>query len=183
MFYRKYRPQTLSELDTKEVQDQLSSILKASTIPHAFLFTGPRGTGKTSTARIVAKVLNAEVNKEKITDEEMRIIKKIADNSKAHGKDFNDYGVDMNAPIKIYEAVGCDKCNNTGYKGRMGIFEAIHNDAQIEAAIPTNPSERQIKDLAQNQGSLDMKEDGIVKILKGITSYSEVGSVVDFYEE
>jgi type II secretory ATPase GspE/PulE/Tfp pilus assembly ATPase PilB-like protein len=39
------------------------------------------------------------------------------------------------------------------------------------------------KSIAQNQGTLDMKEDGIVKILKGITSYAEVGSVVDFYEE
>ncbi len=87
MFYRKYRPQTLSELDTKEVQDQLSSILKASTIPHAFLFTGPRGTGKTSTARIVAKVLNAEVNKEKITvldvDTKDPNVKAIADGSSA----------------------------------------------------------------------------------------------------
>ena len=89
----------------------------------------------------------------------------------------------MNAPIKIYEAVGCDKCNNTGYKGRMGIFEAIHNDGSIEKIIPNNPSEREIKEVAQNQGSLDMAEDGIVKVLKGITSYSEVGSVVDFYEE
>jgi DNA polymerase-3 subunit gamma/tau len=87
MFYRKYRPRTLSELDTKEVQDQLSSILKASTIPHAFLFTGPRGTGKTSTARIVAKVLNAEVNKEKITvldvDTKDPNVKAIAEGSSA----------------------------------------------------------------------------------------------------
>ncbi len=133
--------------------------------------------------RLVRKLCQHCKKEETITEEEMRIIKKIADNAKAHNKDFSKYGVDMNAPIKIYEAVGCDECNKTGYKGRMGIFEAIHNDAAIEAAIPTNPSERQIKDLAQNQGSLDMKEDGIVKILKGITSYSEVGSVVDFYEE
>jgi type II secretory ATPase GspE/PulE/Tfp pilus assembly ATPase PilB-like protein len=89
----------------------------------------------------------------------------------------------MTQGIKIYEAVGCSECNNTGYKGRMGIFEAIHNDASIEAIITKNPSEREIKAVAENQGSLNMREDGIVKILKGITSYDEVGSVVDFYEE
>lgn len=133
--------------------------------------------------RLVRKLCVHCKKEETITDEEMRIIKSVAENAKAHGKDFNNYGVDMNLPIKIYEPVGCLECNNTGYKGRMGIFEAIHNDAAIEALIPQNPSERQIKEVAQNQGSLDMREDGIVKILKGVTSYSEVGSVVDFYEE
>lgn len=67
MFYRKYRPATLAELDTRRIKEQLASILKTAVIPHAFLFTGPRGTGKTSTARIVAKILNADVNKKKIT--------------------------------------------------------------------------------------------------------------------
>jgi len=133
--------------------------------------------------RLVRKLCVHCKKEETISEEEMRIIKSVSENAKAHGKDFNNYGVDMSAPIKIYEAVGCLECNNTGYKGRMGIFEAIHNDAAIEALIPQNPSERQIKDIAQNQGSLDMREDGIVKVLKGITSYSEVGSVVDFYEE
>jgi type II secretory ATPase GspE/PulE/Tfp pilus assembly ATPase PilB-like protein len=65
----------------------------------------------------------------------------------------------------------------------MGVFEAIHNDAAIEAIIPKNPSEREIKEVASHQGTLDMKEDGIVKILKGITSFAEVGEVVDFYAD
>lgn len=118
-----------------------------------------------------------------ITDEQKKIILATAENAKAHDKDFNNYGVNMNAPLKIYDPVGCSECNNTGYKGRMGIFEAIHNDASIEDIITKNPSEREIKEVASHQGSLDMKEDGIVKILKGITSYDEVGSVVDFYAE
>lgn len=133
--------------------------------------------------RLVRKLCVHCKKEAEITEEQMRIIKKIADNAKAHQKDFNNYGVDMNAPLKIYDPVGCIECNNTGYHGRMGIFEAIHNDAQIEAIITQNPSERQIKEVAANQGSLDMKEDGIVKILKGITSYDEVGSVVDLYED
>ncbi|OGK14897.1 DNA polymerase III, subunit gamma and tau [Candidatus Roizmanbacteria bacterium RIFCSPLOWO2_02_FULL_37_19] len=66
MFYLKYRPQSIKELDSKSVRDQLIAILKASNIPHAFLFTGPKGTGKTSTARILAKVLNCEENIKKL---------------------------------------------------------------------------------------------------------------------
>lgn len=63
VFYRKYRPQKIEELDSKEVRDKLYSVLESSSVAHAFLFTGPKGLGKTSTARIVAKVLNCENNK------------------------------------------------------------------------------------------------------------------------
>ncbi|MBI4130297.1 DNA polymerase III subunit gamma/tau [Candidatus Roizmanbacteria bacterium] len=60
VFYRKYRPQTLVELDKEDIRTRLTAILQSGRIPHAFLFAGPKGTGKTSTARIVAKVLNCE---------------------------------------------------------------------------------------------------------------------------
>jgi DNA polymerase III subunit gamma/tau len=60
VFYRKYRPQTIEELDSKEVREKLYSVLQNPETSHAFLFTGPKGLGKTSTARIVAKVLNCE---------------------------------------------------------------------------------------------------------------------------
>jgi DNA polymerase-3 subunit gamma/tau len=58
--YLKYRPQTIDDLDLKAVRDSLKSTLSKSDIPHAFLFAGPKGTGKTSAARIVAKALNCE---------------------------------------------------------------------------------------------------------------------------
>lgn len=54
----KYRPQRISELDLISVKERLTSILKSETIPHALLLTGPRGTGKTSAARIIAKAIN-----------------------------------------------------------------------------------------------------------------------------
>ena len=59
-FYRTYRPQTISQLDKPDVRDRLFAMVKSRNIPHALLFTGPRGTGKTSTARLVAKMLNCE---------------------------------------------------------------------------------------------------------------------------
>lgn len=58
VFYRKYRPQTISELDSKSIKESLFSFFSASEIPHAFLFVGPKGLGKTSTARIIAKAVN-----------------------------------------------------------------------------------------------------------------------------
>lgn len=64
VFYRKYRPQNIEELDSKEVREKLVSVLSKDDT-HAMLFTGPKGLGKTSTARIVAKILNCEKLTEK----------------------------------------------------------------------------------------------------------------------
>lgn len=63
VFYLKYRPQSLSELDNEAVAALISKYLAKEPIPHAFLFTGPKGTGKTSTARIVAKTVNCKNKK------------------------------------------------------------------------------------------------------------------------
>lgn len=62
VLYRKYRPQLLSELDITEVRNKLIRSLSSSFLAHAYLFSGPKGTGKTSAARIVAKILNCDNN-------------------------------------------------------------------------------------------------------------------------
>jgi DNA polymerase-3 subunit gamma/tau len=61
--YLKYRPKTLDELDLKDVSQSLKKILSKGSIPHAFLFAGPKGSGKTSAARILAKMVNCESKK------------------------------------------------------------------------------------------------------------------------
>lgn len=67
VFYLKYRPKKISELDSGLLVEKLTSVLKGKipdNIPHAFLFTGPKGLGKTSTARIIAKIINCTNRKD-----------------------------------------------------------------------------------------------------------------------
>lgn len=69
VYYRKYRPQQIADLDSQDVRIKLHSVLSTAAptflqVPHAFLFTGPKGLGKTSTARIVAKVINCTGRKD-----------------------------------------------------------------------------------------------------------------------
>lgn len=63
MFYLKYRPKTIEEIDNNQVKEMIGKILSAKSLPHAFLFVGQKGTGKTSTARIIAKAVNCLNNK------------------------------------------------------------------------------------------------------------------------
>jgi type IV pilus assembly protein PilB len=83
---------------------------------------------------------------------------------------------------KIYTPVGCDKCNQIGYKGRTGIYEAILTDDKIENAVELNPSEREIWQAAKGQGILTMKQDGILKILQGMTSMEELERVISLQD-
>lgn len=133
--------------------------------------------------RLVRKLCKFCKKEKEPSEKESKIFKMILDSFQEENKDITKYGIDPQQKFKIFEAGGCEKCNLTGFKGRIGIFEAIRTDEIIEKIIPENPSEREIKKAAEAQGILSMRQDGLVKILNGITSLEEVASVVDLYEE
>lgn len=81
-------------------------------------------------------------------------------------------------PSNIFEAYGCDKCNQTGYKGRIGIYEGIKMSPEVNAVIEMNPNEEEVEKAAASQGILTMKQDGVIKILKGITTMDELERVI-----
>lgn len=81
--------------------------------------------------------------------------------------------------IKLWKAKGCEECNGTGYKSRIGIYEAILIDDAIETTILEKPSEAEIAKTAKQQEILDMKQDGILKVLNGVTSLDELQRVVE----
>jgi type IV pilus assembly protein PilB len=82
-----------------------------------------------------------------------------------------------------WQSTGCQKCNMTGFKGRTGIHEAIKMDYNIELVVRENASERDIKKVAEKQGLLDLRQDGILKVLKGITTMDELKRVIDIEKE
>jgi type IV pilus assembly protein PilB len=83
---------------------------------------------------------------------------------------------------KIFEAVGCEKCNGTGYKGRVGLYEGIKTNSEIENLLRENPSERDIKKIAHSQGIPTLREYGVIQLLQGKTTLSELERVVDLRE-
>jgi len=80
--------------------------------------------------------------------------------------------------LKIPQAMGCRDCNFTGYRGRVGIFEAFLVDDEMEKFILKSPSIAALKEEAIKKGMVTMKQDGLIKILEGITTIEEVERVV-----
>jgi len=83
----------------------------------------------------------------------------------------------------MWTSVGCDKCGGSGYKGRVAVFEAIRMDEAVEAAVRANPSELDIWKASRPQGIRRMAEDGVVKVLLGVTALDELARVVDIEDE
>ncbi len=82
-------------------------------------------------------------------------------------------------PYKIHRPVGCKYCGNKGTKGRIALYEIIKMTPQLEEVINTNMTESTIEQEAQRQGMVSMKQDGIIKVLKGIVSFEEMMRVVE----
>jgi len=86
------------------------------------------------------------------------------------------------APPTLYKAVGCEFCNDIGYKGRLGIFEIMPVDEAIKTLVVKHATSSQIKDVAMAAGMRMLQQDGLAKVLNGTTSLEEVLRVV-FVEE
>jgi len=80
--------------------------------------------------------------------------------------------------FEVFEPVGCDKCNNMGYKGRIGVYEAFHITPEMEKLIMSNPSMADVTELAIKQGMITMKQDAYLKLLDGVTSFDEIERIL-----
>ena len=94
-------------------------------------------------------------------------------------------GIDSRSPQKIYKAHqgGCSACAGQGYKGRVAIAEILLMDEDLDEVIARGGTKIELKRLAQQKGFKNMRDDGILKILDGITSIEEVAAAVHIQKE
>lgn len=76
--------------------------------------------------------------------------------------------------LMLYKGKGCDECNNTGYLGRIGIFEVLPISEKVARLILERASSSDIEKQAEDEGMITMKQDGYQKAVEGITSIEEV---------
>lgn len=95
-------------------------------------------------------------------------------------EEIKKYELNLSDGVHIYEGKGCEECNNTGYRGRIAIFEALEIDDKLKEIIAErNGNEVEIQKYAETQGMITIKQDGILKVLRGFTTMSEVERVTE----
>lgn len=81
-------------------------------------------------------------------------------------------------PLTMAVAMGCDKCDQTGYKGRVGIYELLRLDDVTRSIVRNSGSMDEIREIARSNGMRTMQEDAIEKLRKGLTTPEEIFRVV-----
>ena len=92
--------------------------------------------------------------------------------------DFPPEVVDRDELPTLYRAKGCARCNNTGYKGRLGLYEVMIVSEAIRRLTVERKSADEIGRVAAAEGMKSLREDGIDKVLQGLTSIEEIARVI-----
>ncbi|MGC3988316.1 MAG: ATPase, T2SS/T4P/T4SS family [Chthoniobacteraceae bacterium] len=109
-----------------------------------------------------------------------RLVRKLCNNCKQPHEitesEMNALGIDAGqlGDATIMQAVGCDKCRHLGYKGRMGIFEIFEVDDEVRFMINEKASTIELRARARELGMRTLREDGVRKVLSGLTTAEEV---------
>ncbi len=87
---------------------------------------------------------------------------------------LREAGIQLGTDVEAYEHVGCPRCNNSGYRGRVGIYSVMSLSERLKEMTIAHAAEPEIAAVAREEGMLTLREDGVVKIRAGVTSLEEV---------
>lgn len=95
-------------------------------------------------------------------------------------KEIEAYGLDPKQEMIFFQGKGCNQCSQSGYQGRVAIYEVIEVDEEMRAIVSDQKgNEGEVRKAALRQGMTSMKQDGILKALKGLTTLAEVERVTE----
>lgn len=101
---------------------------------------------------------------------------------KARPDECEILGIDPGEGVEVYHAVGCDKCGNTGYKGRVAVSEILAISREIDEMIALGSTSNAILTQANKEGFVSMAQDALSKVMQGITDVDEVIRNIDMLD-
>jgi len=90
------------------------------------------------------------------------------------GQALQEAGLRVGADVEACEPVGCARCNNSGYRGRVGVYSVMSLSERLKEMTIGHAAETEIAATAREEGMLTLREDGLVKVRAGVTSLEEV---------
>jgi type II secretory ATPase GspE/PulE/Tfp pilus assembly ATPase PilB-like protein len=88
-------------------------------------------------------------------------------------------GIDENAELMLHDAVGCEACNNTGYKGRFSVMEVLRMDDDLDELIARKATLGELRRYCKSTGYRSLADDAAARVMEGTTSLDEITRVVD----
>ena len=92
-------------------------------------------------------------------------------------EDFEDTGIEMEDELELFRTQGCEECNNTGYRGRLGVHELMEGTTEMKRMIKREAPTDELFKQAASEGMTTIKQDGVVKVFNGLTDIHEVRRV------
>ncbi|MFA5872129.1 MAG: GspE/PulE family protein [Parcubacteria group bacterium] len=125
--------------------------------------------------RLVRKICDACKEEAKIGDPVKKrleeIVKDVPESEKV--------GLDISKGIKVFKGKGCPKCGGLGLKGRIGLYEVFYMDDDVANLMDEKIDDEKLWTAAKKQGMITMKQDGVLKALRGMTTLEEVERVTE----
>jgi type IV pilus assembly protein PilB len=91
---------------------------------------------------------------------------------------LRESGYKVLVDLEAYEPIGCRRCSNTGYRGRLGIYEVMSLSSDIRRMALERRSSDEIREVAVREGMRRLREDGLEKVRQGLTSVAEIARVI-----
>jgi type IV pilus assembly protein PilB len=120
--------------------------------------------------RLVRKLCDKCKRRKDPGSEMLEIVKKAMETLKAEG----EIDPAVLSKMEFFEAVGCEECNNIGYKGRLGLYEVFRMNNEIRKIISAGGTTLEILDAAMKNGMVTLEQAGVIRALEGTTSLEEV---------
>ena len=163
-----------STVHTNSSSGALPRLLDMGAEPFLLASSMTAAIGQRVLRKICDNCKQAYAPEQSVIDDIQQVLGKMLDGWLKSSSDKNVQANKNNVPFMLYKGSGCEKCGDSGYYGRIGIYEVLRVSEKIARSILERADAATIEKQAMDDGMIIMKQDGYLKVLEGITTLEEV---------